>query len=199
MLLLADRTLSALTAEQLELASAFANAAAAALAQLRVVEEHERQVARQSALTRAAKTLHESLELETLLSRICDEAAAILDGDIAIVYRGTEEDGLRVAAAAGCPPEMLGFRLEPGSGLAGRALAAGRPVLTNHYRETEQLSPASPFDRFDAARPCPSTGARGCRACCRSATAGPTGSPRTTSCCSRPSASSLPWPAATPA
>jgi hypothetical protein len=38
-------------------------------------------MARQEALTHAAATLDESLDLETLLSRICREGAVLLDGD----------------------------------------------------------------------------------------------------------------------
>ena len=51
------------------------------------------QIAQQAALARAAKSLNESLDLNRVLVRICHEAASILDGDNAVVYRGNGEDG----------------------------------------------------------------------------------------------------------
>jgi diguanylate cyclase (GGDEF)-like protein len=130
----------------IELARAFAGAAAAAVGHGHAADEQ----ARQAALTRAAKALHESLDLETLLTRICREALAILDADLAVVYRGTPEDGLHVAATAGAPPEMVGIRLEPGVGLAGKVLQTGEPMLTNDYRSMAALPDGSPFERYQS-------------------------------------------------
>jgi diguanylate cyclase (GGDEF)-like protein len=136
----------AFTPADAELAGAFAEAAGAALGHGRAADEQ----ARQAALTRAAKALHESLDLETLLTRICRESLAILDADLAVVYRGTPEDGLHVAATAGAPPEMVGIRLEPGVGLAGKVLQTGRPMLTNDYQSIAALPDGSPFERYHA-------------------------------------------------
>jgi diguanylate cyclase (GGDEF)-like protein len=135
---------------QVELASAFGAAAGAALGHGRAADEQARQVERLAALTRAAKSLHESLDLETLLTRICREALAILDADLAVVYRGTPEEGLHVAATAGAPPEMVGIRLEPGIGLAGKVLQSGKPMFTNDYLNIAGLPSGSPFERYHA-------------------------------------------------
>src|SRR5215210_8186910 len=59
------------TESQVELARAFGTAAAAALGHGRAADAHAHQVERQAGLTRAAKALHEPLDLETLLTRIC--------------------------------------------------------------------------------------------------------------------------------
>jgi diguanylate cyclase (GGDEF)-like protein len=151
---LADEALllggSAFTDLQVEIATAFGAAAGAALGHGQAADEHARQVERQAALTRAAKALHESLDLETLLTRICREALSILDADLAVVYRGTPEEGLHVAATAGAPPEMVGIRLEPGIGLAGKVLQSGRPMLTNDYLSIAALPSGSPFERYHA-------------------------------------------------
>ena len=56
------------SASQVALADAFGTAAAAALGHDRAADEQARQVARQAGLTRAAKSLHESLDLETVLT-----------------------------------------------------------------------------------------------------------------------------------
>ena len=101
---------------------------------MRLAEEHSAQIARQAALARAAKSLNDSLDLNRVLVRICYEAASILNGDLAIVYRGTRDEGLSVEATYGMPPEALGYKMEPGSGLAGKVAQLDRPLITNDYQ-----------------------------------------------------------------
>ena len=45
---------------------------------------------------------------------------------------------------------MVGIRLEPGAGLAGKVLQTGRPMLTNDYRSIAGLPAGSPFERYHA-------------------------------------------------
>jgi len=135
---------------EIGVAGSFAAAAAASLAQLRLAEEHAEQVAQQAALARAAKTLNESLDLERVLGRICDEAASILDGDNALIYRG-DASGLTVEAVHGLVPEAVGYRVEPGVGLSGRVAQLDRPLISNDYGTLEpQPDPAF----FGAVRSC---------------------------------------------
>ncbi len=140
---------------RLELVSAFADAAAAALDRLRAREEHERVTAQQEALTRAAKTLNGSLDLDTVLARICREAAEILRSSTATVFRGTVEDGLTVAATHGLPPEAVGYRMAPGAGLAGKVLLRGQAMLTNDYGRIADLPPDAPFTETRSAMAAP--------------------------------------------
>src|SRR5918994_4854060 len=134
-----------------QLGEVFVNAAAAALGSRRQAETHEARMARQLALTRAAKTLNESLELEPLLNRICEEAMGLLDADNAAVYHGTPADGFVVGGIAGLPPEFLGWPLQEGTGLAGQVVERGRPMLTNDYQSVATLPADSPFRRVRAA------------------------------------------------
>ena len=143
-LLLADAASGPLSHEEVEAAAAFVSAAAASMAQLRLVERQSAQNARQSALARAAKALNESLDLARVLPRICDEAAAILDAESVVVYRGSAAKGL-VLEASNSSPELVGARVEPGAGIAGRAIAAGRPMLSNDYARDAAPAPGSPF------------------------------------------------------
>ena len=129
----------------LELASAFAQAAGATLAQLSLSDERGREVAEQSALARAAKTLNESLDIAEVLGRICKESAEILDGDTAALYLGDAETGAVIAAMHNLPPELLGYRLAPGHGLAGKAILLNRPMLTNDYQRIARPGADSPF------------------------------------------------------
>jgi diguanylate cyclase (GGDEF)-like protein len=133
------------------LGEVFVKAAAAALSAVRTVATHEAHMARQLALTRAAKTLNESLDLETLLGRICEEAIGLLGADCASVYRGTPAAGFLVGGVAGLPPEFVGLPLEPGTGLAGQVVAKERPLLTNDYQQTTIVPPGSPFSRVRSA------------------------------------------------
>ena len=129
----------------------FVNAAAAALGTRRTAQAHSANMTRQLALTRAAKTLNESLELEPLLGRICEEAIGLLDADNAAVYHGTPATGFVVGGIAGLPPEFLGWPLESGTGLAGQVVQRGQAALTNDYQADAVLPADSPFKRVRSA------------------------------------------------
>jgi len=118
---------------EIGVAGSFAAAAAASLAQMRLAEEHAAQVAQQAALARAAKTLNESLDLNRVLVQICTEAASILDGDNATIFRG-DAAGLTIEAVHGVVPEAIGYRVAPGIGLSGRVAELDRPLITNDYQ-----------------------------------------------------------------
>ena len=128
-----------------EVATAFADAAAAALDRLRTIEEHVMQVRQQHALTRAAKSLNESLDLDTVLARICQEAVTVMDADMAGVYQGAEGGGQTMMAVHGLPPETIGWTLPPGSGLAGKIAQQGRAMLSNDYQRIAKLPGDSPL------------------------------------------------------
>jgi diguanylate cyclase (GGDEF)-like protein len=150
-LVLLDEHERSFSPAELEVAGAFAAAAAASLGQLQLAHDRAAQTARQAALARAAKTLNESLDLNRVLVRICEESASILDGDNAAVYLGNGRDGLRTEAAYGQPPEVIGVRLGPGEGLAGKAVQTDEPMLTNDYQGMPD-TPSSPY--FDEIRSC---------------------------------------------
>jgi diguanylate cyclase (GGDEF)-like protein len=149
-LLLLDSEGRGFSEVEIGVASSFAAAAAASLAQLRLSEEHAEQVAQQAALARAAKTLNESLDLNRVLVQICSEAASILDGDNAVIYRG-DANGLTVEAVHGIVPEAIGYRVAPGVGLSGKVAQLDRPLITNDYRELSS-KPDEAF--FGAVRSC---------------------------------------------
>ncbi len=129
--------------EEVEVARAFAAAASASLAKLRMSGEHAVQIAQQDALARAAKSLNESLDLNRVLVRICHEAASILDADSAVVYRGGADEGMVIEAAYGMPPEAIGYVMGPGKGLAGKVAARDRSLLSNEYQSLpEKADPA---------------------------------------------------------
>jgi diguanylate cyclase (GGDEF)-like protein len=128
-----------------ELADAFAGAAATALARHGAAEAQARESARQAALTRAVKTLNESLDLSTLLGRICQEATVVIEADSAAIYSGSLEEGLTVRAAYGLPPEVLDWEMPEGGGLAGKVLLEDAPLLAEDYAAVAELPADSPF------------------------------------------------------
>ena len=133
-LVLADGEGRTFADDEVQVAQAFAAATSATLAQLQMAGERAVQIAQQAALARAAKTLNESLDLNRVLVRISHEAASILDADNAIVYRGSAEDGMVVEATFGLPPEVIGYRMATGTGLAGKVAEQDRSLLTNDYQ-----------------------------------------------------------------
>ncbi len=133
-LALTDPDEQGFSAEEAELAEAFVSAATAGLMQLELAAGQAAQTERQAALARAARTLNETLDLNQVLVKICEESARILGAEVSAVYLGNEREGLRVEAALGLPAHAIGGRLEPGEGLAGQAVAEGRPLMTNDYR-----------------------------------------------------------------
>ena len=131
-------------AEQ-ELAIAFAAAASGALAQVRLADEHATNMAQQSALARAAKTLNDSLDINQLLTAICAEAQAIIGADNSGIYLGDKETGLVAEAVFDHDRRVLGYRLPSGKGLAGQVAETGASQLTNDYQATADPGPDSPF------------------------------------------------------
>jgi diguanylate cyclase (GGDEF)-like protein len=142
----------ALDAAELELVSALGGAGAASLAQLRLAAAQEAQLAVQSALTRAAKALNESLDLGLVLTRICDEAARLVDAPYAVIMRGNAEEGLVVEAAYGLAPEVLGFHISSdASPLSMRVAQRDRGMFTNDPRVTASATTGGPFPRMGSA------------------------------------------------
>ncbi|MFN2616263.1 MAG: diguanylate cyclase domain-containing protein [Thermoleophilaceae bacterium] len=120
--------------DELGVARAFASAAGAGLAQLRLARETSARTARQAALARAAKTLNQTLDLNRVLVSICEEATSILQAGGAAVYVGDAEHGLRAKAVYGLPFDAIGSRLRAGEGLAGKVVERDEAMLTNDYQ-----------------------------------------------------------------
>ena len=130
---------------EVEVARAFADAAGAGLARFQLAGEHAAMAARQAALARAARTLNESLELNRVLVRICEEANSILGSDYASVCLGNAGEGLRVEATYGLPPEMVGQHIGVGEGLVGKCVERDEPMLTNDYQALSRPVELDPY------------------------------------------------------
>src|SRR5690349_2380389 len=114
----ADRLLAAVTR--------FSDEAAAATARRRA-EQVE-------ALLATAVRITESLDLDTVLSAIVEDARALLradSGDMLLWDR--ERDRLRVVAVSQRPTDLLGFEMAFGEGLSTQAILAQRAIWVDDY------------------------------------------------------------------
>jgi diguanylate cyclase (GGDEF)-like protein len=146
-LVLTDAEKREFAAEEVEVARAFADAAGAGLARLELASDHAAQTARQAALARAARILKESLDLNRVLVRLCEEAKSVLGSDYANVFLGNASEGLRFEATYGLPREVIGSHVEPGEGLAGKCIERDEPMLTNDYQALPRPMRLDAFSR----------------------------------------------------
>jgi PAS domain S-box-containing protein len=112
------------------------------------VESRER-LGHQSALLRAAQALSGELELETVLQRLVDELAGLLQADAADCYLyDRERNVLRCAAVHGFDESLVGFEFPADAGLAGEAIREGGPIVAADYAQFAAQIPHGAYDGF---------------------------------------------------
>jgi PAS domain S-box-containing protein len=139
--------------EELQLMQALAGEAALALERSRstvalseALAREQRRIEQQTALLRAAEALTSELEVERVLARLVQQVAALLGADAADCYLLDAERGtLRCAAVYGFPAELLEFEFPAERGVAGAAIAEGRPVVSSQY---EAVAAPVPHDAY---------------------------------------------------
>jgi diguanylate cyclase (GGDEF)-like protein len=110
-------------------------AAGQAMERIWAYEARNRSAKEQSALLRAAKSMGGSLEFSDVLNTVAEEVRSALDCEVVDCGLGDEVDGYVVMGQAGLPPDVIGFRQPPGTGLGGRAVREGRAMVTQRYAE----------------------------------------------------------------
>ncbi|MCW2976578.1 MAG: sensor signal transduction histidine kinase, partial [Actinomycetia bacterium] len=115
----------------------------------RLLEENRDRLGQQSALLRAAQVLSGELELETVLQRLADELASLLQADAADCYLYDRDRGvLRCAAVHGFDDSLVGFEFPADAGLAGQAIHEGRPLVAADYAHLAEQVPHDAYDGF---------------------------------------------------
>lgn len=99
------------------------------------IDENDRRRSEQvDGLLATAVRVTESLDLETVLSAIVDDARSLLGADSGdMLLWDRDRHKLRVVAVSEQPTDMLGFELEFGEGLSTQAILAMRTVLVDDY------------------------------------------------------------------
>jgi diguanylate cyclase (GGDEF)-like protein len=114
-----------------------------ALERIWAYEARDRAAEQQAALVRAAQRMGRSLEISEVVKTFCEEVKRGLGCDTIAVCLGDEVDGYVTAASEGLPGQP-GFRQSPGSGLGGRAVQAGRTMVSHSYLEDGLAPPEAP-------------------------------------------------------
>ena len=134
------------------LAEAVAREIGLALHTARLLEENERRLGEQSALLKAAQVVTSELELKAVLQRLVDEVAQLLRAEAVDCFLLDAERGvLRCAAVHGLLEGIVGFEFPAEKGLSGRAIARGRPVLSDDYSELTETVPHPAYEGFHSA------------------------------------------------
>jgi sugar diacid utilization regulator len=95
-----------------------------------------------------ARRVAESLELDTVLTSIVEDATTLLGADSGdILLWDRERDVLRVVAVSNFPPDMLGFEFPFGDGLSSQAIIAQRTLEVADYGTYEHR--VRDLDRYD--------------------------------------------------
>src|SRR5205085_8152115 len=110
------------------------------------------------ALHDTALTLVNRLDVQDLLATIVARASALLGTESGYVYvAAPDSDELEVKVGTGSFRDWVGFRMQPGEGMAGRVWQTGQPLVISDYDEWEGRSPAFPMGVFHAVAGAPLT------------------------------------------
>ncbi len=105
-------------------------------------------LARLDLLLATARRVAESLELETVLAAIVEDATNLAGADSGdMLLWDRDRDVLRVVAVSNFPPDMLGFELAFGEGISSQAIQARRTLEVAEYGAYEHRAQA--LDQYD--------------------------------------------------
>ena len=122
--------------------------AALAIVRAALLADDRRRTDQLNQLLATARRVAESLDLETVLAAIVQDATTLLGADSGdMLLWDREHDVLRVVAVWNFPPEMIGFELAFGEGLSSQAIRAQRTLGVDDYGTYEHRARA--LDRYD--------------------------------------------------
>jgi PAS domain S-box-containing protein len=126
---------------EVQVADAFANQAATAVANAQLYSESQRQMDATVALAETARVVSASLDLDDVFSRILSQTLKTLDVDAASLAVIDESTGaLEFKYAKGeMEDEMLGIRLEKGEGIAGWVVENDEPIIVPDVKEDDRF------------------------------------------------------------
>ncbi|HEY7195725.1 MAG TPA: GAF domain-containing protein [Gaiellaceae bacterium] len=142
---------------EIALAEAIAGEVGLGIHAARLLRADSARLDRQSALLKAAQVVTSDLRFQSVLRRLVDEVARLLEADAADCWIYEPGQGLlRCRAVNGLPASEVGRRIRP-AGTIGEAIADGRPVLNRRFRETEDPPPSRNYAAFEEVMVAPIT------------------------------------------
>ena len=128
------------TQEQATLLQSIADQAAGAIVKARLLQEAERRTRQLTSLNEVARSLTSMLELDPLLDQILNSAVDILDCEAGSLLLLVPETGELIFEVTTGPvaDDLLGKRLPPGVGLAGRCVERHQPIIQNDVHRSKE-------------------------------------------------------------
>lgn len=124
----------------------------AALQTASLLAENHRRLEQQEALLHAAQAVTSELDIDTVLERLVEELAMLLDAEAADCYLLDLERGvLRCAAVYGLDPALVGSEFALDRGISAVALSESRPVVSDQYASITAPIPHDAYSGFTRA------------------------------------------------
>jgi diguanylate cyclase (GGDEF)-like protein/PAS domain S-box-containing protein len=122
------------TAEEVQLAMAFANQAAVAIENARLYAETRRRLAREERLNELAHALGGAMELATIIPRLLPLAIELTGADAGTVaVLDPDRQVITYPYNHNLPDSLASIEVPAGAGLAGHTMAIRQPVLLDDY------------------------------------------------------------------
>ncbi len=124
--------------EQLNLLQAIADQAAGAIVKTRLIHETEQRAHQLTILNEISRSLTSTLEIKPLLHQILQSATEILNceaGSLFMIDEQTDELVFEVTTGP-VAAHLIGQRLPPGTGIAGKAVEQGSAIIANEARSS---------------------------------------------------------------
>ena len=133
---------------EIALAEAVARELGLAIHTARLLGENQQRLRRQETLIEAAQVLTSDLRFDSVIGRLVEEVVALTGADAADCWILEPDRALlRCRAVVGVPDWNVGRQIPP-EGTIGRALQAGKSVLTHDFAATEQPPPSPAYAVF---------------------------------------------------
>jgi PAS domain S-box-containing protein len=145
-------------ATDISFAESIAGEAGLAIHTARLLQEDARRLGQQAALLKAAHVVTSDLRFESVLNRLVNEMAALVEADAADCWMFEPgRNVLRCRAVTGLPKdEELGREIAP-MGTHARAIETGKPVLQRDWARREDPPPSGNFADFEDVMVAPMT------------------------------------------
>jgi PAS domain S-box-containing protein len=120
--------------DQVDMTQAIANMTAIAVKNARLYDEISRRADEAQALIQTSRSISSSLDLETVLRMITEQAMELFQADGSRIHMLDPQRGILRCLVAIDPQaeSMLALELEPGEGLIGHVMSTGTPMAINN-------------------------------------------------------------------